>query len=345
MKTARLDSLTGLRFFAALLVFGYHGMHVDDSGGTQIFAAGMSGVSFFYLVSGFVLAWSAREGDRPALFYRRRFARIYPSYLAVWAATLALSTLSGDTLGWVDLAPLTLLQSWVPIDAVYFATSAVFWSLSCEAFFYLVFPWVFPLLRDLSTARLVWVLLGCVVGVATIASATAMWFDDATVFWFATIFPPARLLEFIAGITLALLVKRGHLSRIPLWVAGAAVAASILAAPLAPESFTRSAVTLVPFLVLIWSAATADITGRASLLQSAPVVRLGVWSYGFYLLHTQVMAGVFMVVQLVDLTPVWLGHVIALIVAIGAAAALYRVVERPFERRLRPQPVTAGATH
>src|SRR3712207_2975549 len=51
----RLDSLTGLRFFAAFAVFGFHALRYGDQDlGTELFAAGATGVSFFFVVSGFV---------------------------------------------------------------------------------------------------------------------------------------------------------------------------------------------------------------------------------------------------------------------------------------------------
>lgn len=82
-----LPSLTGLRWVAALLVFCLHtrnlgyfngqARHFADWG----FGAGSTGVSFFFLLSGFVLGWSARSDDRPTAFWRRRFARLYPVHL------------------------------------------------------------------------------------------------------------------------------------------------------------------------------------------------------------------------------------------------------------------------
>src|ERR687894_524914 len=61
---ARLPSLTGLRFVAAFLVFGFHlhVAHLLDEGvaGTVmelVFGQGAVGVSFFFILSGFVLTW------------------------------------------------------------------------------------------------------------------------------------------------------------------------------------------------------------------------------------------------------------------------------------------------
>lgn len=107
-RLLRLDSLTGVRFFAAMLVFGFHALHYVS--GLEVFSAGMVGVSLFYILSGFVMAWTAREDDRPSLFYRRRFARIYPAFIAAWLVSLALLLVSGNLMAW-DALPPTLLQA------------------------------------------------------------------------------------------------------------------------------------------------------------------------------------------------------------------------------------------
>ncbi len=89
---SRLPSLTGARFLAALGVFAYHS-HVRVSSpipaSTKALrywasAAGAVGVSFFFVLSGFVLTWSARPGQRARTFWRRRVAKIYPNHLATF---------------------------------------------------------------------------------------------------------------------------------------------------------------------------------------------------------------------------------------------------------------------
>ncbi|MBO1269171.1 acyltransferase family protein [Arthrobacter cavernae] len=348
----RLDSLTGLRFFAALAVFGFHGMHYGVQGdGFALFAAGMSGVSFFYIVSGFVMGWTARENDTRTLFYRRRIARIYPSYLVVWAVTLVLMLAGKRDVGAVDFLPLTLLQSWVPNETVYFAASAVFWSLSCEAFFYLVFPWIFPTLAKLSVRGILVGLSGIVVVLAGLALVLAPAFDSPVVFWFLVIFPPVRLLEFVAGILIARLVQRGFKFSFPLWAAVVLALGSFVAAGYAPPTFMRVVVTLIPFMLLVWAAANTDLAGARSVFRSKWVVRLGVWSYGFYLVHSQVMAVWFQAlafakvdVDALDGALLVAALVGAFVVATATAAALYHWVEHPMEKRLRPKPALVDVT-
>jgi peptidoglycan/LPS O-acetylase OafA/YrhL len=71
----KLPSLTGLRWVAAMLVFGFHvgTMHVIaepdyQAAVSRLFTLGLSGVQFFFTLSGFVLVWSARPGDTPLAF-------------------------------------------------------------------------------------------------------------------------------------------------------------------------------------------------------------------------------------------------------------------------------------
>ena len=79
----RLDSLTGLRWWAAFAVFCYHMMSFAPVPGLGAVARfGNHGVAFFFLLSGFVLTWSAGiSGTAVANFYWRRLARIYPAHV------------------------------------------------------------------------------------------------------------------------------------------------------------------------------------------------------------------------------------------------------------------------
>src|SRR4051794_4005435 len=131
---SRLPSLTGMRWVAAVLVFGEHILEkylaphfavsqVVESGSWRLLKfAGAWGVTFFFMLSGFVLAWSARPGDRKLDFWRRRLAKIYPNHLVtmVVAVLLALAVGIGVTPGQL-VAHLTLTQAWLPDSGVLFA--------------------------------------------------------------------------------------------------------------------------------------------------------------------------------------------------------------------------------
>ncbi|WP_158253848.1 acyltransferase [Cryobacterium sp. N22] len=339
----RLDSLTGVRIFAALLVFGFHSVEFSKGSELAVFGAGMVGVSLFYVLSGFVMAWTARPDDTPGHFYRRRFARIYPSYLVAWLIALAILLTQGG-FGWADLVPLTMLQAWVPMEVVYFAGSAVFWSLSCEAFFYLVFPFLHRLIHRLRTRSLALVGAGAAVASIGIAVLALPLPENEFTRWFIIIFPPLRLLEFIVGVVLGLLFSRGLRSPIPLSAAVALAAAGIYVSSIAPYSLSRFAVTLIPFVILVASLATSDLRDKPSIFRWKPIVALGNWSYAFYLLHAMVLAAAFAVFTKTGIhsegTPsliVWVELLAALAASTFAAWLLHTFVELPMAERLRPK--------
>ena len=90
----------------------------------------------------------------------------------------------------------------------------------------------------------------------------------------------------------------------------------------------------VPFALLIAGAARADVRGERSPFRARWIVKLGEWSFAFYLLHQMVLRALAATVFLGRPTG-WLFVLTALLVATASAAALYTFVERPLDRRLR----------
>src|SRR5689334_16615350 len=94
LRPAPLPALTGLRILASVLVVVFHFLPVQAAAGSgpwpwlsgviaRIVASGYTGVSFFFVLSGFILAYSylGREGrlrGTAGRFYWARVARIYP---------------------------------------------------------------------------------------------------------------------------------------------------------------------------------------------------------------------------------------------------------------------------
>jgi peptidoglycan/LPS O-acetylase OafA/YrhL len=103
------------------------------------------GVSFFFVLSGFILTYAYQDGFKAGEFYLARFARLWP----VHAVTLALAfwLLSPFLIARPEwalpfLANALLLQAWVPVVGYVFSFNAVSWSISVELFFYLIFPFL-----------------------------------------------------------------------------------------------------------------------------------------------------------------------------------------------------------
>src|SRR5580693_9914155 len=165
----RLPALTSLRFFAAFHVVIFHLLATQVVRGPDWFqklsSVGYVGVSFFFVLSGFILVYTY-AGRNLSLkdFWRARFARIYPAYafsLLFTAPFFFFAVLKLDIpfFAWpkvhLKLASglvITLLQAWVPPAAL--TWNSVAWSLSVEAFFYLLFPFLILIFIRRSKPRL-----------------------------------------------------------------------------------------------------------------------------------------------------------------------------------------------
>ena len=141
-ETKRLDPLTSLRFFAAAMIVV---LHIQAVGLFGVKTTGISwgqGVSFFFVLSGFILTHvypEARgEGRGPALL-AGRVSRVSgrPISRVSCSASCCLP------IGWktdTAAAHLFMVQAWVPLSKYFFSYNAVSWSVSVEFLFYLLFP-------------------------------------------------------------------------------------------------------------------------------------------------------------------------------------------------------------
>lgn len=359
VPVSRLPSLTGMRFPAALLVFLFHvslpaawllGDDAEDANGTPLARlveqAGGLGVTFFFVLSGFVLTWSAREGDTARSFWRRRYVKIVPNYLVAWA--LAMLLIAAGTAAWPSFATLFMLQSWVPDYDVNFSVNPPGWSLSTEVFFYLCFPALFLWARRVPARRLKhWIALVVLAVAATPFVTTALvpagevrMSNEPDVsglhLWFAYVFPPTRLLDFLLGILVARAVLLGRWRDIGLFWSGLLLVASYVVAELpgVPYLFAQRAVCVLPCALFIAAGALADVRGRPSPFRHRAMVWLGEVSFAFYLLHFVVLAEGRDLVGRLDSVPAAIAVTVAeFAVAVLASWALYVWVEKPIVRR------------
>lgn len=146
----RIEQLTFTRFIAAIAIVVFHdGLDIFPfhfPGIQTVFMNAYSGVSYFFILSGFVMVIAySRKRDTPlrySTYYINRFARIYPAYFIALMMVVFLFLVTGKPVGAVSFASgLLLLQAWIPGHAV--TLNVPGWSLSVELFFYLLFPWLF----------------------------------------------------------------------------------------------------------------------------------------------------------------------------------------------------------
>jgi len=363
----RLDGLTSLRFLAACHVILFH-LKVQGilSGGPwwyQNFAGiGYIGVNFFFVLSGFILVYTYASTDLDSkLFWRARFARIYPAYILALAVTapgfiFALQHLKLTFYVWSQrhfalavTSTLLLFQAWIPQGAL--TWNPVCWSLSVEAFFYSLFPFLLRRTRASSRRRLLFgiiflSLISLAISVAYLSfhpdGVDKINSSDVTLFWknLLSFNPIVRLPEFVVG----MLAGRLFLSRkIKDWLGsififcGATVIVLITAVATEIPNPLISAGFLSPaFAAIIFGVALQPAWSRFLALR--PFVLLGEASYSLYLLHSFVIEHAFGVTSSL---PHGIRVLICLVAAVGASLIAYTLIEEPARRLLRPK---AGLT-
>lgn len=351
----RLDQLTALRFFAALAVLASHLWPLAEYPNAlqpfarTLFHEGYAGVSFFFMLSGYILAhtYQARLAEgRIGLrhYFALRLARILPLHWLVGVPLAALALVQEGGQVWPKVAVnLLLLQAWVPRADWYFTINEPSWSLSDEAFFYACFAG----LALMPLRRLGWlaaVLLGANLAVVlwriTSGHGAILAGDAPTLtHWLTYISPVARLLDFMAGMLIYRLPRRGGTGMEAL--ALALLIAAMVAYPLLglPDVWRMQLAYLPLMALMIWAFGAGQGGLSRWLARQGWLILLGDASFALYLVHLPVVhAGLAVQDWLGDSALPWLpwaGLVSLAVVALSVA--VYRWVELPVMGRLRPR--------
>jgi peptidoglycan/LPS O-acetylase OafA/YrhL len=370
---SKLPSLTGLRFFAALLVFFFHitlsnspippndpiNPFADQQLGPTlewlVSKAGYVGVSFFFVLSGFLLAWASKPGEPKRQFWRRRLLKIFPNHLVMWVLSMVLFAAAiNPPLGWIS--NLFLVNSFIPDGAVYVAVNPPSWTLNSELLFYLLFPLLMIPIRKIPGNRLwlwAWIMVAAMVAVQLVTTylipatpVSALTPVSVTQFWFGYIFPPSRLFEFILGSILALIVLSGRWLPMKMWHALVLCVIGYAVAMVVPFAYSFNVATIIPVVAIICTVASMDIAGRTGFLGSKPMVWLGNISFGFYLCQGVVIfSGRILLGDQLYSTPMALLVIAGFFVAtLLGGWALYALVEKPvMDKWSRPRRKTPAA--
>lgn len=330
----RLDSLTTLRFFAAFMVLLFHAVpaFINNPKLDLIVSIGRFGVDFFFVLSGFVLAWSWNPRRSRRTFYALRWARVWPLH----AFTFALAILAGMGTSWyAGLLNITLLHAWDPKAGVRLAFNTPSWSLACEAFFYALFPLIINRLVRLRNLQLVLALLaalGALLATPVIIHLVPAFWTKAV--WLTSQMPLTRLPIFVIGMICALLVQRGVRIPIPAWTAIPCVALlSILAVatPTLTPILWIWQLLILPVIVLAIMRYAGLALERGGDASPSWLVTLGDQSFALYMIHFIVMTTMLNTFAFRG----WLALAVMVAVSMTAAALLHIGVERPAERVLR----------
>jgi peptidoglycan/LPS O-acetylase OafA/YrhL len=302
-----LSALTGLRFFAALAIFNFHiGYFVPGTKPASwhflqnVDSACISGVSLFFVLSGFILAYAHEDMSlsRQSIltFWIGRFSRIYPVYLLglIWYAPFILqhrfavespAVAAAKSLGSL-LPSLFLIQSWFhPRSAI--AWNGPGWTLSVETVFYLLFPLLAGRIRSLGQGALI----ACACTLWAVSMAMSLLVPRLLADWtylqmFVSFNPLFHLPTFAIGIALGFHFLRsdsraGYSWTPLLGLAGVAVLTTAIGK--FPELVVHNCLFVPAFAVLIYGLAQRGMT--AGFFSLPAVVLLGEASYSFYILQ------------------------------------------------------------
>ena len=308
MRKPELPALTGIRFYAALLVFLSHAPLIpgmDQMAGSHLlFNAGVVGVSFFFVLSGFILTYNYVDVFRTNLQFRDykkfvwdRLTKIYPVHFAVTFLMIPLQVFSPNLpLDWraVPFHLLLVQCFWPSPDPPFFKYLNVpSWSISCEWLFYLLAPLmiycVFGRLRRLMPAVLLTLYAGAL---GLLLQERAEFTQLFYVSWFA----PSRVPEFLCGVILANLylsssARPGVVLASLLEILGSAL---ILLGAVYREHAPWplwGGLLYVPGSTLLIYALAQQRGVLASHLSHRWLNLLGTASFSFYLIHAPIIRG------------------------------------------------------
>lgn len=349
MPAQKIDSLTSLRFFAAGMVVVFHTRREFGYFGLAEHLALTQAVSLFFVLSGYILAHTHRTITSRSdiyIFYIKRFARIWPLHLAGAAVAAWLIHFEGGSIGsTAAILNVLLVHAWSSDIATYFSLNGVSWSLSDEAFFYVVFPLLIWRVNATWAVKLA--------GTMLVTAAMLVAFKNMgrpLMLWSAYISPITRLSEFMLGIAAYQLrgkirsaIQRGWRASAleigvalivlsAIWAADLRVVSELpfhLSKPVAIWLSNCGAGVLFALLIAVFA---LENGGLSRLLQARPLIYLGEISFALYVVHQLVLRFAEDHGYMARNYPVAAKAALYWLAAIAVAAAAHHLIEMPVQR-------------
>ena len=363
-RRSQLPALTGVRCFAALNLVFFHFADPHSFGPlSPVVNGGYISVSFFLMLSGFILTYNyADRAQRGALtarsFWSARFSRLYPVY--AFSLLLSVGMLAQEVhahtrldfgLGLI-LTPL-LLQGWHPALSTFWNTPA--WTMSTEAFFYLLFPWLITRRRPQQTRTMLLILVAVWLCSLVLPGLYMYLNPDGDLhpdrysvgIWMRALkfMPLQHLFSFLFGMTLGFLnekIRPESRKRLALGIfAFAALYLLLCVGDHLPYAMMHDGL-----LMPLFAGVVLCLAGRnwiASFFGLLPFIAIGEASYCLYLLHfnlwTLLHDSHFLEKSGLIVYDPWISYLLLII----AALLTKRLIERPGRswiiRRLEPSSV------
>ena len=201
-KEIYVGTLVSLRFFAVILIVIHHLRYLFIPNLLNNKNFGTLGVTFFLILSGFVISLNYRRFTRltePLIFLWNRIVRIYPLHIITLFVCLVIFLLRGFPVTIFNtIINIMLIQSYFPSQGIYFYLNSISWMLSTLFFFYIVFAIV-----NYKPRLFLWLYLLSLVGlllsmtyIETTQRGNDLWFR----LWLLYIFPPNKLVVILLGV-------------------------------------------------------------------------------------------------------------------------------------------------
>jgi peptidoglycan/LPS O-acetylase OafA/YrhL len=343
--TSRIASLDGLRGIAAVgvMIFHFNYFFLPQAALSSmlpfmrpILDHAYLGVDLFFLMSGFVMAhvygqklasnWRAHWRD----FAIMRFARIYPLFALTTLVMVVTHALAHIPLLWISFSSRSLvLQPLLLQELGGLSWNYSSWSLSTEAAAYTFFVF--------SAGTLVTGKYPCVIAAICVAILAVLCIEHGGSLNLFTRVP--ALLRTIAEFSLGALVYRSQLA--------AETSSGVLPGLLAVVCVVLAAVTrwdiaIVGVLAYLLYHRANSTTSLGRLLNSAPAIAVGAWSYSIFLWHAPAHYAVMAIfsayghpTQTLDVTAARLLMTATLLGVLCLSALTFNCFEVPARRLIR----------
>lgn len=283
-----IKSLTSLRGIFILSIFFHHCLNLYDGGGTMA-------VAFFFVLGGFAMTLgyekrvSSREFDYKDYLFRR-FIKFYPLH---WLCLFTVLPLALWNFNWIDIPVFfinaVLLQTWIPVQGIYFSFNSVSWYLANTIFFAALFPFVFRWISGASPKGKG--IIAVFMGIFYILVASLIPEDKHHAVLYIS--PYMRIMDFVLGIYLAIgylkikeitLIKRNiTLCQV---ITGSLIAILVVESCLLPDDARLFApVYWIPISALILIVSLTEKMGGQIILYHKYLQKLGELSFIIFMIH------------------------------------------------------------
>lgn len=344
-NVAYIPAIDHLRLLAALLVFSFHFFHyyygnwqaLPQYALFGLVTEGHTGVSLFFVLSGFIFMIIAGNGEIDyRLFLRNRILRIAPLFLTVFVVAISIGR---DRFEPMDLLYVFATNLGDAPTSWHFITGPA-WSISVEFTFYLVFPFLALFARRQGAAYLV-KLIGLLLLIKIGAYFAA---DNAKHMLYSTLV--GRFDQFLIGMLAGLAYER-HGEKFLKWgraLLAAAAIAIVLAIAAQASWFSFLSEDQKQPMWIVWGSLEAGLWALVALgylsarlpwpaaLDHA-LSRGGTWSFSFYMWHTLLIFAAFSLFGPVGgtgIVPLALNMIALLVATLGVAWLSYTTIELPF---------------